>query len=233
VSTCTTCDRDIGERKHARYCDECRSKVRRKRLKYIPTPRIDALIRETWLGKAWGLKAGRVVAARIGWPHWVVKRRAVALGVVRQKHKEAPWSGDELRVLEQFAWMSPQRIGIKLKQLCGTHRSDTGIILKRQRLKFIANGEWDSATGTAELLGIEAHLVTKWIKLGWLIAERRGTLRNERQGGDEWRITDSKLRDFVLAHPDEIDLAKIQVAGSSLWFLDLITGGRIVKGVAA
>jgi hypothetical protein len=218
---------------HARFCDGCRARRRRKPAKYVPTPQIDALIRETWQGKAWGLKAARIVAARVGWPHWIVKKRAVALGVVRQRKKEPAWSATEISVLERFAWMSPQRLAMKLSSATGIPRSATAVVLKRKRMRLLANADWYSAHQLAELLGIEGHKVSKWIKAGWLNADPRGTNRTERQGGDEWLIQRPALRRFLLAHPDEVDLAKVECAGSRLWFLDILTDGRIGERSAA
>lgn len=215
------------EKPHARFCDPCRSRVRRKPLKFVPTPEIDSLIRSTWEGKSWGLKAGRVVAARIKWPTWAVKKRAIALGVVRQRKKEPAWTDAELSMLEQFAWMSPARLAMKLTRATGIQRSATAVILKRKWMRLLANADWYSAHQLAELLGIESHKVLRWIRAGWLDAQPRGTNRTEKQGGDEWLIRQPAVRRFLRAHPDEIDLAKVECAGSRHWFLDVLTGGQI------
>ena len=75
----------------------------------------------------------------------------------------------------------------------------------------------------AGLFGIDSHNVGKWIRFGWLTAEKRGTDRTAVQGGDIWFIHHEQVYRFVLGHPEEIDLAKVD----KLWFLDLVTRGKI------
>jgi hypothetical protein len=50
-----------------------------------------------------------------------------------------------------------------------------------------------------------------------------GHTRTRSQGGDIYWITHNAVREFVLKHPDEIDLRKVE----KWWFLDLMTAGRI------
>jgi hypothetical protein len=67
------------------------------------------------------------------------------------------------------------------------------------------------------------HKVLAWIRRGILAAERRGTNRTQRQGGDIWWISDRAVRRFILRYPEEIDLARVE----KIWFLDLLTGGKL------
>ena len=46
-------------------------------------------------------------------PHWALKKRARELGLARTK--ELPWSERELEILARYAWMSDERIRLKLK----------------------------------------------------------------------------------------------------------------------
>jgi hypothetical protein len=45
----------------------------------------------------------------------------------------------------------------------------------------------------------------------------------EQQNGDIYLIRESDVRRFILEHPTEIDLRKVD----QLWFLDLITNGLV------
>jgi hypothetical protein len=63
--------------------------------------------------------------------------------------------------------------------------------------------------------------VTRWINAGQLKATLRGTARDERQNGDIYLIREKDVRRFVLEHPSDIDLRKVD----QLWFLDMLTNG--------
>jgi hypothetical protein len=153
-------------------------------------------------------------------PHWVLKKRARELGLARTK--ELPWSEAELAILSQYAWMSDERIRLKLKA-SGFARTVTGIHLKLKRMRFKHDGSFYSANGLAQALGIDPHAVTRWIKSGHLKARLRGTARSPLQNGDSYVIQEKDIRRFILEHPTEIDLRKVD----QLWFLDLITKGLV------
>lgn len=101
--------------KCARYCPACRLLRRRRRVKWISTPRLDEEIRRCYLAR---LKSRKVpglagLSQRTEWPKWALVKRARALGL--SYVKELPWSKAELRILERWAWMSDERIRLKLK----------------------------------------------------------------------------------------------------------------------
>lgn len=160
----------------------------------------------------------RALAKKVGIPHWALKKRSRELGLARTK--ELPWSEPELEILERYAWMSDERIRLKLKA-AGYARTVTGIHLKLRRMKFKHDTSFYSAHGLAQALGIDSHAVSRWIRRGHLKAKRRGTKRTERQGGDIYLIREKDVRRFILEHPAEIDVRKLD----PLWFLDLITKG--------
>jgi hypothetical protein len=97
------------------------------RRKYIFSQQADQLIREVYLShrSAKGAPSIRVLAKRIGMPHWALKKRAQELGLARTK--ELPWSEPELAILSRCAWMSDERIRLKLKA-AGFARTVTGIV---------------------------------------------------------------------------------------------------------
>ena len=53
------------------------------------------------------------------------------------------------------------------------------------------------------------------IKSGHLKAKLRGTARGEQQNGDIYLIYEKDVRRFILEHPTDIDLRKVD----QLWFL--------------
>lgn len=193
-----------------------------RRRKYIFTARLDERIRDIYLTHL-GAKTRpgiRQLAEQVGIPHWALKKRARELGLARTKEK--PWTEAELAILARYAWMSVERMRLKLKA-AGYARTVTAINLKLKRMRFKSDPGFYSAKGLADALGIDSHVVTRWIKAGHLRAELRGTKRTEQQGGDSYFIQEKDVRRFILAHPTEIDLRKVD----QLWFLDLITNGFV------
>jgi len=189
---------------------------------YVFTDQIDQFIREIYLSDRATRKLPgiRLLAKKIGMPHWALKKRARELGLARTK--ELPWSEPELAILSRYAWMSDERIRLKLKA-AGYARTATGIHLKLKRMRFKHDGSFYSANSLAQALGIDSHAVTRWIKSGHLKAKLRGTARGPLQNGDTYVIQEKNIRQFILQHPTEIDLRKVD----QLWFLDLITKGLV------
>ena len=220
---CETCPTTIYL-KYGKYCDPCRAKVRCKR-KYIFTDQIDQRIREIYRNHHDSkTRPGiRLLAKKVGIPHWALKKRARELGLARTK--EQPWSEPELEVLARYAWMSDERIRLKLKAV-GYARTVTGINLKLKRMRFKEDESFYSGNGLARALGIDNHTVARWIRAGHLKAKYRGTERTEQQGGDIYLIHEKDIRRFILEHPTDIDLRKVD----QLWFLDVITNGLVCSG---
>jgi hypothetical protein len=61
----------------------------------------------------------------------------------------------------------------------------------------------------SEQIGIHSHVVACWIKGGHLRAQLRGTKRTQQQRGDTYLIRGKGVRHFILEHPTEIDLRKV------------------------
>ena len=202
-------------------CGDARNNLQGRR-KYIFTDQIDQLIREIYLRQrdARTRMGIRPLARKVGMPHWALKKRARELGLARTK--ELPWSEPELAILARYAWMSDERIRLKLKA-AGYARTVTAIHLKLKRMKFKQDGSFYSAYSLAQALGIDPHAVTRWIKGGHLKAKLRGTARTPQQNGDSYIIQERDIRRFILDHPTDIDLRKVD----QLWFLNLITNGLV------
>lgn len=190
--------------------------------KYVFTERLDQCIREIYLQNPHSrTRPGiRQLASQSGIPRWAIKKRARDLGLARTKEK--PWSEPELTILSRYSWMGDERIRLKLKG-AGYARTATAIHLKLKRMRFKSDPGFYSGKGLADALGIDSHVVTRWIKAGHLRAAPRGTKRTEQQGGDSYLIREKDVRRFILEHPTEIDLRKVD----QLWFLDMITNGFV------
>ena len=117
-----------------RQCDPARATAQGRR-KYVFTDQIDQLIREVYPIPR-GAKTRPsipLLAKKVGTPHWALKKRARELGLARTK--ERPWTDPELEILTRHAWMSDERIRLKLKA-AGCARSATAIHLKLRRMQF-------------------------------------------------------------------------------------------------
>src|SRR5271169_3012913 len=178
------------------------------RRKYVFTDQIDQVIREIYFnhGDAKTRPGIRLLAKKVGMPHWALKKRARELGLARTK--ELPWSEPELGILARYAWMSDERIRLKLKT-AGYPRTVTAVHLKLKRMRFKHDGSFYSAYSLAQALGIDPHAVTRWIKSGHLKAKLRGTERTPQQNGDSYLIQEKDVRRFILQHPTDIDLRKV------------------------
>ena len=199
---------------------DVRGASRQGRRKYTFTDQIDQFIREAYLSRPDNkTRPGiRLLAKKVGIPHWAVKKRARELGLARTK--EFPWSEPELEILIRYVWMSDERLRLKLKA-AGYSRTATAIHLKLKRMALKKGGEFYSANSLAQALGIDPHAVTRWIRAGRLKACTRGTARGEQQNGDVYLIRERDVRRFVLEYPSDIDLRKVD----QLWFLDMLTKG--------
>src|SRR5271157_1419578 len=147
-------------------CNQGRVKVGSRR-KYVFTDQIDQFIREIYLNHrdAKTRPGIRLLARKVGMPHWALKKRARELGLARTK--ELPWSEPELAILSRYAWMSDERIRLNLKA-AGYARTVTAVHLKLKRMRFKHDGSFYSASGLAQALGIDSHAVTRWIRSGHL-----------------------------------------------------------------
>jgi hypothetical protein len=201
--------------------DPGRVKVQSRR-KYVFSDQIDQLIRAVYLNHrdAKTRFGTRRLAKKVGIPHWALKKRARELGLARTK--ELPWSDPEVAILSRYAWMSDERIRLKLKA-AGYARTVTAVHLKLKRMKFKHDGGFYSAYSLAQALGIDPHAVSRWIKSGHLKAKFRGTARTPQQNGDSYLIQEKDVRRFILEHPTDIDLRKVD----QLWFLDVLTNGLV------
>lgn len=209
-----------------RYCPPHRAKHRAKPHKpYNPawTPEEDAIIRETYAAEN-SHDAPRLLRER--WPtrpRWSVTRRAQHLGAATIRKKEPRWVAEEDAILRELAWMSPERLVLKLKAK-GYHRSVTAVCLRMRRTGTREHIDGMTARAVARMLDVDDHAVTGWVKAGWLAAERRSGSGDAR---DKHYITTAAIQAFLWAHPEVVVLSRLERVGSKMWFLELVSGGRI------
>jgi hypothetical protein len=134
------------------------------------------------------------------------------MGLARTK--ETCWTEEELRYLEAHY----HRLHIStIARHIG--RTTTAVALKAKRMGVRKYGEGYTAASLSLALGVDSHLVTRWIEEGALNATRRNTDRER----DAWFISDSDIREFIVRHPTEIDIRKVD----GLWLIDLLTSGPV------
>ncbi len=103
-------------------------------------------------------------------------------------------------------------------------RSENAIHLKLRRLEIAQRfREGYTLSDVAIGLGVDHHVVARWVRQGWLRGRRRGNGRR-RSGSpgstpaDAWYFTDEDLLRFIRTHPLAFRLEKVE----PLWFLALV-----------
>ncbi len=166
-----------------------------------------------------------VIMHRLGrkYPRTYVRRIARTLELARHTK---PWTKRE----EDYLLENCPRMGLKalrrgLERLSGIKRTETAIRLKQKRLGIQIDCEDGfSLRGLMLLLyrDQENHYpIHRWVSKGWLRGRRRGTLRTKAQGGDEWYFDTDAVRNFIIAHPEEIDQRMVDFPA----FIKLLAGG--------
>jgi hypothetical protein len=149
------------------------------------------------------------LAERLNVPRWTVKKWGQQLGLARKK--EPFWTPEDEHFLESHLHkMSIRDIAIYLG------RTQTAVRLKAKRIGVNKTQEGYTMRGLCMGLGCDHHKVEKWIACGWLQGQRRGI---DRPQGDFWLFTDADIRNFILAHPLEIDARRMDW----LWVVDLLS----------
>ncbi len=192
---------------------------RGRRTAYQFTDAIDAEIRQVYQGNP-TRGALNALCARLLMPRWAVSRRAQLIGLAQPRFKERDWTPREIELLNEHAWKTPVVVQRVFKRE-GFSRSATAIVVKAKRLHLSRDEPGTfSACALAKLLGVHGKTVTRWIAVEGLRSERRGTKRQDVQGGDEHVIREKALRDWMRDHPQLVDLRKVD----RFWFLELVLG---------
>lgn len=179
------------------------------------------MIIESWHSSGHGKSACLYVEERTGWPKWKIRDRAIQLGVQRPRKKSPPWSQQELETLEKYAWMNITAIQRKLKRDCGVWRSADAVKTRRCLLKLPQSVDGYNPRQLAELLGCDSNMTLRWIRSGLLPAKDRDLAVDSKV--NHWFIPHEWVYQFVLKHPEYIDLCNV----NKMWFLNLLTRGKI------
>lgn len=190
-------------------------------MKYAWTAERDQVLRERYDPRARGAIAQ--LAGEFGWPPWVLKKRAGALGLSREAHPKA-WRAEEIAFLREH--MGPRSTWWIAKQL---ERSQASVVLKIKRLGISRRAAREGYTlGELQLaFGTDHHVIERWVREGRLRVARRETRRQGKQG-DIWLALDSDILSFIRTHRAAFRLDKVDQE----WFLNLIFGGPVVHNHA-
>ncbi|MBW3671478.1 MAG: hypothetical protein KY432_07370 [Acidobacteria bacterium] len=216
---------DCGERFDAyvtaRFCRSCRYKPSNRRggkkKKYEWTPERDQILREEYDGTIKGRAAE--IGQRLGFPGWVVRKRASLLGLTRPADRRE-WTEQETAFLGDHAGTRTVRWIAKRLE-----RSDASVVLKLKRLgisRAIRDGTY-TLRELEECFGVDHHSIDRWIARGLLKGSRRGTDRPN----DTWSFTDEQILAFIIENPTTFDLRKVD----QLWFMDLLTSPEARRSI--
>ena len=213
--SCKDCRKPFLGTKTAQYGPCCRWKHRGQiRKKYEWTADRDELLRTRYDGIIKGRAAE--IATVLGWPTWVIKRRAAELGLTYHLDPK-PWTKEE----EAFLL---EHVGSRLlpwiaRQL---HRSVTSVKMKCRHMELSLRYREGYTLRELELcFGCDHRVIEGWVREEKLHIRRRGTERAH----DAWYVTDTDLLRFITDHPLAFPLRKVD----QFWFMDLVTGGGLVR----
>jgi hypothetical protein len=229
IQTCQECEKEFEDgrqpgqrRSRARFCGPCQvlrqglGRTRpNPRKKYFWTEALDDYLREHCHG---GLKARHEVLNQLvrmtGFPREFIKKQAQRLGLCLHNPDRRAWTAPEMEVLERFTGkISSLAIAKRL------HRPESSVVLKLRRMNISRRVRNGYTMGDLQLcLGVDHHKVRRWIDSGWLRDRPQGTKRHDGNGDDIHRFRERDLVKFIAAHPNEINLGKVD----QLWFLDLV-----------
>ncbi len=209
--------------KPPRFCGrKCRSQGTTdcKPRKYFITTEMAEEIEQVYLS-ATGNNEVNELAKRMKLPRWKITRYAIGKGWIAKSRKEPDWTDQEINILSMSAHRGLDTIQRNLKK-SGFTRSITGIQIKRKRLRLLQNLNGQSGCQLAECFGVDYKTISRWVRMGYLRSDRRGTNRTEAQGGDIFYIKDDWVRTFVLNYLDIIDFRKVD----KWWIVDIIAGEK-------
>lgn len=200
--------------------------TRESRRDWNLTPEIETVLRklysEPFNTKNRTLPGVKETAKSMGYPGHVFCRFALELGLTKAKEKS--WSEAEIDILDQHGYKSlPTLAGIF--RAAGFSRTQTAILLMRQRRGSHKSSPFYSLQALARLFGVDRHKVVGWVEQNWLQAEYRATPDPEATDmKGEIRVArkDSIYR-FIVEHPEAFELRKVD----QLWFLHLVTRGDV------
>jgi len=195
-----------------------------KALKYQLTPEETDLIKRNYDGTT--LAINRIMRATKGkYPRWYILKMGGKFGL--SKAMPADWTPEEMNwLIDHYPEYGLKKLQKGLLHNFKVRRSLDAIHIKVTRMGLLAeNGDGFTMRSLCSFLfkGQENHsTVERWIAKGWLKGKRRGTLRTKENGGDMWYFSTERVRNFIIAHPDEIDLRLVDPVA----FIRLVAGDQ-------
>lgn len=154
---------------------------------------------------------------------WSAIKEWMGEGTDVRYSKNRIWSEAEKEIVLTCAHLTLKHIARKFRE-GGFARSENAIKLFITR-KLGCKPRVDySLTMLSRLLGIDSHTVMRWVSIGLLKAERKGTMRIAAQGGDSYLITPEDAREFVIGYLHLVDFRKVD----KYWLTELLTGREII-----
>jgi len=139
------------------------------------------------------------IADLLGVTMLAVKGQAASMGILQQKSPN--WTQQELRILRE----NVHRKSIRgIAKMLG--RSDNAVKIKatRFKLRLRTRHGWYNKLEVAEICGVDHHKVQEWIGSGALPASWHHGNQPGPGGSAAWHIEYEDLRNFLLAHCDEL-----------------------------
>lgn len=185
----------------------------RPRQLYEVTDAIDALLREQ-LPACTGLGMLEALSVECSRPTWWLRRRGAALGVAYGLCRPPDWTPQEEALLAEYSHLSLNTLRGKLRAI-GSVRTENAIEVRLKKLQLSrVNHDVYSANEAGRLLGVAHKTVLRWINAEALRATR---LPGSKSDAPRWQITRRALREWIAAHPVEVDLRRVD----KYWFIDL------------
>jgi len=230
---CGDCGKPFLGGPYATWGPCCRWKHRgRKAKKYVWTPERDQVVRERYDGRKKG--AAAALAAAIGWPAWVIKKRAATLGLTYSFDRKN-WTDQEMA----FVW---EHGGTRTTHWIAKQlgRTEASVVLKFKRMKISRRVKDGYTLLELQLcFGTDHHVIERWVREGKLVSATRGRPSNDAAPSirrretarehDPWAVRDSDLLRFITEHPLTFRLDKVD----QIWFMDLITSGGLLRKALA
>jgi len=225
---CKTCGDWFDAGVYSTECLKCRGlhasarawQTRRK--KYDWTEDRDALLRRRYDSRIKGRVAE--LARALGWPGWVIKKRAIQIGVATKVMHRIDWTPEQLAVLEEWTGARTSRwIAKRLSRLFGREFSELCVINKQKRMEWSRRVQGDSMTmGELErALGTDHRIIAGWVQSGKLRCHRRKSDRTPQQGGLTYEFDEDHVLRFIRDYRTLIRLDKVEPE----WFLGLVLDG--------
>lgn len=145
---------------------------------------------------------------QLGAPRYLIRRWAQKMKLTRGS-LGMHWRDEDIAYLKRY---------IKTKTLeeiaDALRRTEESVRNKAYALGLLERDAY-TLKDICEGLGCVFLTASKWLERGWLKGTRRGET-------GFWNFTDAQIRAFIIAHPEEIDLRRVE----KLWFIDILAGGN-------